>query len=152
MKVFEIMTIDVETVAPEDDLGRAAEIMWRRDCGVVPVVDADRRLLGVVTDRDIAIAAATRGLAPFGISAGSMIGRPAVTCSMGDSVAAAIRTMRNGKVRRIPVVGERGELLGIVSVADILRTAGTGKAQTKRIIKLLRSLADPDNPDTAGKR
>jgi CBS domain-containing protein len=148
MKVFEIMTIDVESVTASDSLSRAAEIMWRRDCGIVPVVDCDL-LLGVITDRDIAIAAATRNLNPSEITAGSMIGRPVRTCRMEDTVGSVVRLMRRHRIRRIPVVGERGELLGILSVADLLSASKRKRPPARRLFRLLRSLAEPHRPEGA---
>src|SRR5690606_28351921 len=61
MQVRELMTRDVQVCGPRDDLNRAAQIMWDHDCGVVPVVDSERRPIGMVTDRDVCMAAYTQG-------------------------------------------------------------------------------------------
>jgi CBS domain-containing protein len=138
MKVFEIMTIDVGYCRLEDDLSRAAAIMWERDCGVVPIVDPEFRVVGVVTDRDIAIAAASRNLRTSEIAAGEMIFRVVECCSMEDSVGDVIKRMSNLRIRRLPVVGERGELLGIVTLADIVRKAG--KKAARKAARVLAGL------------
>lgn len=123
MKVREIMTAPVHACQADTDLGKVAGIMWDHDCGIVPVVDPSGTVIGLVTDRDICIAAATRGLPPERISAAQAMGHPIRACLPDDSVQSALATMKEFKVRRLPVVDSNGVLRGIVSMNDIARAA-----------------------------
>lgn len=119
MKVKELMTTDVKRCTPETNLAAAAKIMWEGDCGVVPVTDESDRVVGVITDRDICIAAATRPRSEGEIQAKELISKTLFTCAPGDDVRAALETMKARKVRRLPVVDQGGRLVGIVSIHDI---------------------------------
>ena len=143
MKVFEVMTIDVGYCHPEDNLTKAAQIMWEKDCGVVPVVDAEKRIVGVITDRDIAIAAATRNRRTSSIKAGDMTFRPVKTCAPEDDVKDALKRMRKYKIRRLCVTNQDKELHGIISLSDILLKAGEKKSVRKLIFSTLRAIARP---------
>jgi CBS domain-containing protein len=123
MKIREIMTADVHACQPDTDLGKVAGIMWDHDCGIVPVVDPSGAVIGLVTDRDICVAAATRGLPPERISAAQAMGHPVRACLPDDSVQAALATMKEFQIRRLPVIDSNGILKGIVSMNDIARAA-----------------------------
>ena len=143
MKVFEVMTIDVGYCHPEDNLTRAAQIMWEKDCGIVPVVSAEKHLLGVITDRDAAIAAATRNRRTSSIKAGEMKFRPVKSCTGEDDVKDVLKRMRKYKIRRLCVTNQDKELLGIISLSDILLKAGEKKSVRKLIFSTLESIAKP---------
>lgn len=143
MKVFEVMTIDVGCCHPEDSLTKAAQIMWEKDCGVVPVVTAEKHIVGVITDRDITIAAATRNRRTSSIKAGDMTLRPVKTCAPEDDVKDALKRMRKYKVRRLCVVNQDKELHGIISLSDILSKAGDKKSVRKLIFSTLEAIAKP---------
>jgi CBS domain-containing protein len=119
MKVKELMTTDVKRCSLETNLAAAARIMWEGDCGAVPVTDQNDRVVGVITDRDICIAAATRPNTEGEIPAKEVISKALYTCAPGDDVRAALETMKTRKVRRLPVVEQGGRLVGIVSIHDI---------------------------------
>ncbi len=139
MRVFEIMTIDVGSCCLDDDLGCAASIMWEKDCGVVPIVDEERRVVGIVTDRDIAIAAASQNRRPAEIRARELSGRPVEICGMEEEVSDVLQRMVGARVRRLPVCGENGELLGIVSISDVLNKGD--KRDAKRAVKALKKIS-----------
>ena len=143
MKVFEVMTIDVGFCHPEDSLTKAAQIMWEKDCGVVPVVDAEKRIVGVITDRDIAIAAATRNRRTSSIKAGDMTFRPVKICFAEDDVKDALKRMRKYKIHRLCVINQEKELHGIISLSDILIKAGEKKSVRKLIFSTLEAIAKP---------
>jgi CBS domain-containing protein len=143
MKVFEVMTIDVGYCHPEDNLTRAAQIMWEKDCGIVPVVTADKHIVGVITDRDIAIAAATRNRRTASIKAGEMRFAAVHTCAPEDDVKDALRKMRKYKIRRLCVKGQDKDLHGIISLSDILLKAGEKKSVRKLIFSTLEAIAKP---------
>jgi len=121
MKIESVMSKSLGTCSPAQSLNDAAQIMWERDCGIVPIVggNGDRRLMGVITDRDIAIAAYTKGrrLSEMGIS--DVMSKDVVSCRSSDSVDDAERAMRQAQVHRLPVVDESGAVVGVLSLADI---------------------------------
>jgi len=121
MTVRELQTSNVKTVSPDTDLAVVAKLMWEGDCGAVPVVTDDRKVIGIITDRDICIAAATRSKQPAEIRASEVIstnhGIHAV--KPDDDVRIALRAMRKHRVRRLPVVDREQRLTGIVSINDL---------------------------------
>lgn len=124
MKVEHLMTRDVETCAPEANLAQAVMIMWRRDCGFVPVVESPSgRFAGVITDRDICIAVATRHTPAASIPVGETMSRHVFTCAPSDDVRVAMHRMSEGQVRRLPVVDKQGKLSGVVSLNDLALAA-----------------------------
>jgi CBS domain-containing protein len=124
MKVRELMSSEVETCQPGTTLTDAAMAMWRRDCGIVPVVEGvNNEIAGVITDRDICIATATRHDAPERITVGEVMQRDVVTCRPEQDVQDALETMREYRVRRLPAVDANNRLVGILSVSDVLRHA-----------------------------
>ena len=126
MKVQEVMTRTARACAPDADLATAAMILWDHDCGVAPVVDAAGKVVGVITDRDICMAAATKLRSPAEITVGEVISGRAHTCRPEDDLSAALQTMRAERVRRLPVVDDEGTLQGILSINDLVLRAGEG--------------------------
>lgn len=130
MKVHDLMAWEAEACRPDSDLAEAAMIMWRKDCGFVPVVELPaRKLVGVITDRDICMATATKHKDPHSIQVGEVMSRKLYTCSPTDDVRVAAKTMKEGLVRRLPVTDEKGVLRGVISLNDLVLAAGkTAKA------------------------
>jgi CBS domain-containing protein len=128
MKVKELMTSDVKSCGLDTNLATAAKIMWESDCGAIPVTDEQGKVVGVITDRDICIAAATRSRTEGEIPVQDVISSIVYTCTPSDDVRAALDTMKNRKVRRLPVVGHDGRLSGIVSIHDIASQARSTKS------------------------
>jgi CBS domain-containing protein len=126
VKVKDIMTGDARTCSPDTNLAAAAAVMLDADCGILPVV-ADGRLVGVVTDRDMYIALATRNTRASDITVGEVVQAPVYTCGPDDDVRTALETMKQHCVRRLPVEGFGGSVMGIVSLNDIVLVAGPRK-------------------------
>jgi len=126
MKVQEIMTHDVAACSPDDPASEAVRLMWDNDCGIVPVVDAERRVVGAITDRDICIAAWSRDLPPSAIRVSETMTPDVKCCMPEDSVSAAEQIMEHCQVRRLPVTDDSGRLCGILSLADITRQSDSG--------------------------
>ena len=129
MKVKDIMTADVEACGPESDLAEAAMIMWRRDCGSVPVVDAGRRIVGMITDRDICMAVCTRNRLGTEMKVAEVISGKVFACAPDDNIHDAMETMQSSQLRRLPVVDADGTLRGILSVNDVVLHSGRGKSK-----------------------
>lgn len=121
MLVSEIMTRPAVSCGVDDSLNTAARLMWDHDCGALPVTGDDGVLVGIVTDRDVCMAAYTQGTTLDAISVTSVMSKDVVTCHPGDYLAAAERLMRERQVRRIPIVDQDRRPLGMVSLNDLAR-------------------------------
>jgi CBS domain-containing protein len=120
-RVRDLMSPSPITCRPADDLRLAAQRMWEGDFGVLPVVDDAQKPIGVLTDRDICMAAYTRGGALAELSVAEAMSRRVCTCKPSHTLRSAMDLMVTHQVRRLPVVGDDGALVGIVSLADIAR-------------------------------
>jgi CBS domain-containing protein len=132
VKIQDVMTRDPTTVTPETSAREAARIMKDKDIGVVPVVEGEgsRRLVGVVTDRDLAVRIVAEGRDNDTPVVEVMTASRLATCGPDEDVDGVMDAMASEQVRRIPIVDERGSLVGIVSQADIVRKAlDDGKAE-----------------------
>ena len=123
MVVKELAQTDVKTCAADANLAAAAKIMWEEDCGAVPVVDADRKVIGMITDRDICIAAATRSARPEDLRVIDVMSKATYTCNAKDDVRVALKTMRDRRVRRLPVLDNQQRLAGMLSLNDLALAA-----------------------------
>ncbi len=132
MKAEDVMTRRVVACRLDTDLSHAARMMWENDCGVIPVVDHEDRVVGIVTDRDVCMSAYFQGRSLRELRATGCMGHDVATCRPSDSVAEVARVMAERKVRRIPVTDELGRLLGIISVGDLLRHATRAGAKKKK--------------------
>lgn len=139
------MTTDVGACSANDSLTKAAEVMWSKDCGVVPVIDAENRVVGLITDRDICIAAATKNRRISEIKAAEMLGDDdkIISCPADDKAEDALKLMRKHKVKRIVVTGEDERLVGILSISDVLLAAGKNKKLKKKILSTLEEIFQP---------
>ena len=117
MKVKDIMTKEPRTCTPDATVAAAANLLWEGDCGILPVVD-DGELVGVVTDRDMYIALATRNARASHLRVGAVATKTVATCAPEDDVHAALTTMRQARVRRLPVLGFGRTVLGMNAGAD----------------------------------
>jgi CBS domain-containing protein len=120
-KCSDIMTENVVYCSPNDSAARAAQLMKTEDIGPVLIVDNDdsRTLVGIVTDRDLALKVVAEGRDPNTTRVGEVMSKKLVTCRADDDVDVAVQAMGQYQLRRIPVVGEDMRLLGIISQADV---------------------------------
>jgi len=141
MKIQDIMTRDPSSVTADATVREAAQVMKRENVGIVPVVDGqnERRLVGVVTDRDIAIRCIAEGKDGTCRVRDVMSTDDLATCKVNDDVENVMSAMRSEKVRRIPIVDERGSLVGIVSQADVLLKA----RDTSRAGETVEQISEP---------
>lgn len=123
MKVRDIMTSPVVSCRPDLDIATAAKLMLDGRFGTLPVVDARDRIAGIITDRDIAMAAATRHRNASHITVHEAMSARVRTCFADDEVAAVLKQMEEARVRRLPVLDAQGRVAGIVSVDDVVRRA-----------------------------
>ena len=117
-QVHEMMTRDVRTVAPGDSIVQAAKIMQELEVGALPVCDGNK-LVGVVTDRDIAVRGVARQISPGKSSVNQIMTEDACWCYADDSIDEALSLMSTAQIRRLPVVDRDKRLVGILSLGDL---------------------------------
>ena len=155
MKIKDVMVKPAAFCSPETNLGAAVEIMWNCNCGFLPVLDAQRRVVGVITDRDIAIAEGTRNQLPGEIMVADVATRKVHSCRPEYDVHMALDTMAESKVRRIVVVNEQNQFEGVLSMDDVVLLAETkqgGKpdVSSDEVLRTLKTLYGPQlSPRTA---
>lgn len=133
MRIEQLMQKSVGSVTAKQTLNEAAQILWERDCGSVPVLsdDGTRHVVGMLTDRDICMAAYTQGKGLREIPVRVAMSTAAQTCRPDDSAEDAEAILRRAKVRRLPVVDDAEQLAGIVSLSDLARAAARCRGQKK---------------------
>ena len=147
MRARDIMTRDPQCLRREDTARRAAEVMRDSDCGIIPVIDDARRVIGVVTDRDLAIRAIAAGKTSD-TRLNELMTPNAKCCAADDDLRDVERKMAELQVRRIPIVDAGGRCLGIISQADIARAAGRGDdtVSEQEIALVLEQISEPAHP------
>jgi CBS domain-containing protein len=144
MKVKELMTKDVKACTEDTDLATVVKMMWDADCGIVPVVDGEGRVTGVITDRDICVAAATRRLDPASIHVNDAMSRHVATCSEDADPRSALEVLKERRIRRLPVVNRQNRLVGILSVNDLVARAdfrpSSGGVSVDDLLNTLRAI------------
>lgn len=143
MKVQEIMTKDVGFCTTEDFLTKAAEIMWQKDCGIVPIINAEKIVVGMLTDRDICFALTTRNARADEIRASEVIGQSIIKCAPEDNIKDVLKKMRKYQIKRLPVTSQNGELIGIISLTDVLFATYKDKSLTKKLDKTIKEISKP---------
>jgi CBS domain-containing protein len=131
MKVQDVMTYDVQTCRPEANLAEAAMKMWRGDFGILPVVADGQKVVGMITDRDICMASATKHRDPANIRVKEVISGKVYGCSPDTDIREALKIMQQKQVRRLPIISaEEGRLQGILSMNDVaLKAKADRKAE-----------------------
>jgi CBS domain-containing protein len=116
MKVQDVMTEQVKTCSPDTNLAEAAAMMWENDCVLIPVVGDGGKAIGVITDRDIAIAVGTRNKIASDVPVKEVMSTTLYTASPEDDIHTALKLMRKEELNRLPVVNKDGVLKGILSL------------------------------------
>lgn len=141
MKVADLMTHDVRACTIHDSLNAAARIMWDHDCGSAPVVDGHGRLAGIITDRDICMAAYTQGLPLAAIPVERAMSPRVISCAPGDDLENAHRLMRTHEIHRLPVADSRGRLIGILSLSDLVNYSRGETAATSDAVEIAATIS-----------
>lgn len=123
MKVKEIMTPNAKAIWLTESLADAAQLMWENDCGVLPIIKDGRKVIGMITDRDICMAAAMRDINPSHVSVEEVMTGLVYSVNPEDEIDQALEAMQEHKIRRLPVVNAEGELEGILSMNDVVLNA-----------------------------
>lgn len=151
--VSELMTKNVVAVRTTDFLSTATNLMWERDCGAVPVVDpATDRVVGMITDRDICMSTWSRDAPPSRVVVSEAMSKKLHRCSPSDSISSAEAIMRSKKIRRLPVLDAGERLVGILSLADIVRPRSSSAKErstsksSDELALTLAAICEPSRP------
>lgn len=152
MKVRDVMTPDARAIWLTESLSDAAKFMWENDCGILPIIK-DRKVVGMITDRDICMATAIRDRNPSSISVEEVMTGKIYAAKPDEDVETALHTMREHKIRRLPVLNNEGELEGILSMNDIVLKAKTRNGKKSPIdyadvVKTYQSICEHPVPMT----
>ncbi|MBI4465747.1 MAG: CBS domain-containing protein [Acidobacteria bacterium] len=119
MKVQDIMVERPKCCNLYSNLAEITETLWSNDCGSLPVVNEEGKVVGMITDRDICVALGTKNRPASEIRAGEVISRKLFACSPGDEIHTALEIMKTQKIRRLPVLDKAGRLQGILCLNDV---------------------------------
>ena len=138
--IQEVMTRDVQTISTQDTVQRAAQLMDELNVGAIPVVDVGK-LVGMVTDRDITVRSVAIGQDPTTTRVNDVMSTDVRTCTIEQSVEDVLAQMADVQIRRVPVVDGNGQVIGIVSLGDVVTKAPADVEQT------LDEISTPSEPD-----
>ena len=139
MNIRDVMTRDPSCCLPSDSAHRAGTLMRRFDVGALPVVDDEehRRLLGIVTDRDLCLFVVAANRLPAEVKVEECMMRDPVCCAPDDEVRRALELLQSHHVHRLPVVNTHGVLVGIVSLTDLVRSRAISEAELETAMEVL---------------
>ena len=143
MKISSLIQRRVTSCTTHDNLERAAQLMWDHDIGCLPVIDEQGQVAGMITDRDVCMAAYTQGLPLRAIAVASVMAKHVFSCTERDDVDAVERAMREHQIRRMPVIDDQGHPIGIISVNDFVRAARAGKLPAPEVTATIAAVISP---------
>lgn len=145
LRAHEMMTRNVITVHRGDSVSLAARLMAECNCGVLPVVDGQDRMIGMITDRDIVVRAVARDRDPRRARVDECMTDETFACHANDSIEECMRQMSRHQVRRMPVVDDRDRIIGIISQGDLARHAGesSGRGERRAVADVLYEISEP---------
>lgn len=132
MLISDIMTRTIGSCTAQDTLHEAAHIMWECDCGCVPIVDENRQVIGIVTDRDVCMAGYTKDMRLKDILISEIMTTAPFCCNIQDSTITAEELMQTHQIRRLPVVDQNGLLVGMLSLNDLALEYEREKKQKRK--------------------
>jgi CBS domain-containing protein len=145
MRAAELMSRNVVTVYPEDRVGYAARLMRDNDCGALPVIDQEGRLIGIVTDRDISMRLVANEADTHNTVVADCMTDGAFACHAEDSVRECMRQMSRHRIRRLPITNDWGQVVGIVTQGDLARHAGNypGRGERRALADVVCAVSEP---------
>jgi CBS domain-containing protein len=147
MLVKDVMIHPVRTCRPATSAGEAAAAMADAGVGCLPVVDSHRRLIGIVTDRDVCVLVARRR-DPWQAPVADIMAADVISCRASDDVEVALVAMKENGFRRIPAVDACTHVVGLVSIDDVIRRTGTGRGVIagEAVLDVLRHICEREAP------
>lgn len=152
MRIQDLMSRPAVTCAQDDSLDAAARLMWEHDCGTVPVLGDDGKVVGILTDRDICMAAYTQGRPLSAIRAATAMARQVYSCHPDEAIEAAEELMADKHIRRLPVVDAEGHPVGVLSLNDLARSvasAGENDGAQRAVVRTLAAICEPRGQSSA---
>jgi CBS domain-containing protein len=146
MKVRDVMSRPVHTCRSYESLNAAAQKMWDEDIGAVVVVDDKNRVVGMVTDRDLCMAAYTRGRPPAEIVVAECMSKHLVACGPEDSIGDVLHLMKQHQIRRLPVLDQGRHAVGMISLSDVVRWPERPSRGEGELIDTLAAVSQPRHP------
>jgi CBS domain-containing protein len=145
LRAGDVMTRSVITVHPDDSIQHAARMMSDCDCGAVPVVDWQGRMMGMITDRDITVRMVANRADLSHARVSDCMTNQSFACHVSDSLDSCMRSMSNHKIRRMPIVDDRNRVVGIVSQADLAQHAmdSHGRGERRRVGDVVGAISEP---------
>jgi len=151
--VSEVMTRNVQFVSPQENLQRAAQMMDELNVGALPVCEGEQ-LVGMITDRDIAVRSTAAGRAPSEARVEEVMSEDVRWCFEDQSLDDVMQQMADTQIRRVPVVShdEQHKLIGIVALGDLVTktSEGTQKDETQQVMEKISHPSQPDMPKQCG--
>lgn len=153
MRIADIMSKPAVTCQPNQNLNEVAALMWENDCGAIPVIDDQKRVVGIITDRDVCMAAYTQGKPLSEIHVSTAMARQVFTCHPDDPIEAAEHLMQDRQVRRIPIVDGQTGCVGMLSLNDVVRASSgrRGNGMQREVVETLSAIGTP-RPRASGAR
>jgi CBS domain-containing protein len=145
-KINEVMTDRPRAVTPQTSVRETARLMEEEDVGSLPVVEEGSRLVGIVTDRDVAVRVVAGGLDPDSTRVGQVASAEVITLTPDHDLDEALELMAHAQVRRLPIVVRENELVGMLSQADVARTSK--EKSTGEVVQAISQ--QPGGPRVAG--
>jgi CBS-domain-containing membrane protein len=145
LRAADLMSRNVVTVYPEDRVGYAARLMRDYDCGALPVIDQEGHLMGIVTDRDISMRLVANEADTHNTIVADCMTDGAFACHAEDSGRECMRQMSRHRIRRMPIINDWGQVVGIVSQGDLARHAGNypGRGERRAIADVVCAVSEP---------
>ncbi len=145
MRAADLMSRDVVTVYPHDRVEYAARLMRDYDCGALPVIDREGRLIGMLTDRDISMRLVANEADTHSAVVGDCMTDGVFACHADEPVREIMRRMSRHRVRRLPIINDWGQVIGIVSQGDLARHAGnySGRGERRAMADVLCAVSEP---------
>lgn len=130
MRVTGLMATNVVCVGVNQSLNEAAHLMWQHDCGSLPVINGEQKVIAMITDRDISIASYFQGKPLREIPVSSAMSKQLFHCRSSDDVVRVEQLMQSHKIRRVPVLDAKFRAVGIITLNDLARASSTRKSIT----------------------
>ncbi|MFL5322318.1 MAG: CBS domain-containing protein [Myxococcaceae bacterium] len=143
MQIKDVMTKNVQVIAPDASIVEAARMMKEQDTGFLPVCDGNK-ILGSVTDRDIVIRAIAQGLNAENTPVRSAMSAGISWCFDSDDVTEAAEKMKDGKIRRLVVVDQSKKLVGVISLGDLATDVGDRSIKAETLTEISKPGHNPD--------
>ena len=143
MRIQELMSRNVQTCCSYESLNAAAQTMWEAGVGALPVLDDKQRVVGMLTDRDICMAAYTQGRPLWQIIVAEVMSGRLVTCAPSDTVAHAEALMREHAIRRLPVMDEARHVVGLISMSDLARAISRSHRGQGELVATMAAITQP---------